>query len=161
VPLRTIPPLFKPLAIPYLGLGGASVLSAFLAPSTVRKQLKHVWKDAPEDFIALRTQLWAAPKVSHAMAVETVDAAASLAAQSPRYPEIQAPVAILSQADDSRRRSTAERLHRELAHSTLELLAGTGHYVQFEKAEEVCAAIRRLARLDEREEREDNNDNAP
>jgi pimeloyl-ACP methyl ester carboxylesterase len=159
VPSRTAPPLFQMLAIPYLGLGGASVLGAFLAPAAVRKELKRVWKkQPPEDFIALRTRLWAAPKVSHAVAVETVDAAASLAAQSPRYPEIQAPVAILAQADDSQRRSTAERLHHELSHSTLELLSGTGHYIQFEKAEQVCAAIRSLAH---KARQYDDNDNAP
>jgi pimeloyl-ACP methyl ester carboxylesterase len=84
-----------------------------------------------------------------------LDAAAALSAQSPRYPEIKQPVSILAQADDAQRKSTAERLHREIAGSTLELLPGTGHYLQFEKPAEVVRAIESLAHTDLENEEEE------
>jgi pimeloyl-ACP methyl ester carboxylesterase len=143
-PLRPLPALYKPLGLPYFGLGCASVLGAFVAPTRIRAQLTQIWKGAPDDFIALRTRIWSTPKVSHALARESLDAAAALAAQSPRYPEIQQKVVILAQADDPQRKSTAQRLHRDIAGSTLELLPGTGHYLQFEKTQDVVKAIESL-----------------
>jgi pimeloyl-ACP methyl ester carboxylesterase len=135
--------------VPYLGLGCASVLGAFIAPTRIRSELSHVWTGAPEEFITLRTRIWSTPKVSHALARESLDSPAALAAQSPRYPEIEKPVSILAQADDPQRKGTAERLHHDIPGSTLELLHGTGHYLQFEKTDEVVKAIENLARIED------------
>jgi pimeloyl-ACP methyl ester carboxylesterase len=140
-PLRSLPPLYQVLGVPYLGIGVASVLGAFIAPPRIRSQLGQIWHGAPEEFITLRTRIWSTPKVSHALARETLDAKAALGAQSPRYPEIAQHVSILAQADDPERKSTAQRLHRDITSSSLELLSNTGHYLQFEKTAEVVSAI--------------------
>jgi pimeloyl-ACP methyl ester carboxylesterase len=43
------------------------------------------------------------------------------------------------------RRTAAERLHADVPGSTLELLPGTGHFLQFEKTDDVVRTIRRAA----------------
>lgn len=144
-PLRTLPPLYQAVGVPYFGLGVASVLGAFIAPARIRDELQKIWPSAPEEFLTLRTRIWSNPKVSHAFARESLDARAALSAQSPHYPEITQRVSILAQADDPERKRTAERLHNEIAGSTLELLPDTGHYLQFEKTSEVVRAIEALA----------------
>lgn len=149
-PTRESSPLYKLLTVPYLGIGCASVLGTFIAPMQIRKGLVQVWnKEPPTEFVALRTRIWSTPKVSYALARESSDASTALQAQSPRYAEIEQPVAILAEADDERRAASAARLHRDIAGSTLELLSDTGHYLQFEKTEEVVRAIERLGKLDE------------
>jgi pimeloyl-ACP methyl ester carboxylesterase len=115
----------------------------------IRAELTQIWRGAPDEFIALRTRIWSTPKVSHALARESLDSAATLAAQSPRYPEIEQPVVIVAQADDPQRKSTAQRLHHDIRNSTLELLPGTGHYLQFEKTADVVQAIESLAPAEE------------
>ena len=149
-PLRPLPPLYEVLGVPYLGLGVASVLGAFIAPTRIRGELKKIWHDAPDEFIRLRTRIWSTPKVSHALARETLDAAAALRAQSPHYPEITRPVSILAQAEDPARKRTAERLHAAVAGSALKLLAHTGHYLQFEQTDAVVHTIEQLAPESER-----------
>jgi pimeloyl-ACP methyl ester carboxylesterase len=149
-PLRDPSPLYKLLTLPYLGIGCASVLGTFIAPTQIRQGLVQVWnKQPPPEFVALRTRIWSTPKVSYALARETSNASSALAAQSPRYPEIEQPVAILAQADDVRRKASAERLHSDIKGSTLQLLSGTGHYLQFEKTDEVVRTIESLAKVEE------------
>lgn len=152
-PQRSLPLLYELLGVPYLGLGVASVLGAIIAPARIRDELHQVWPAAPEDFITLRTRIWSTPKVSHALAREWLDSAAALRAMSPHYPEITQRVSIIAQADDPQRKSAAERLHRDLPGSTLQLLSDTGHYIQFEKPTEVATTIEALApRVEEDED---------
>jgi pimeloyl-ACP methyl ester carboxylesterase len=149
-PSRPPERIYELLAVPVLGLGCASLLGTFVAPMKIRSGLAQAYgRMPPEDFVALRTRLWATPKVSHAIALESLHARAALAAQSPRYPQITAKVAIVAQAADPARKRGAERLHRELPASTLELLSDTGHYIQFDRPREVAATIRRLAQLED------------
>jgi pimeloyl-ACP methyl ester carboxylesterase len=135
------------LAIPRLGLGLATVVGPRVAPSKIRKGLIDVFggRIPPEDFVALRTRIWATPKVTHAIAEETLGSAEGLRAMSSRYGTIQRPVYILAEADNAFRRATAERLHREIQGSSLELLPGAGHYLQVEKTADVVAAINQAA----------------
>src|SRR6185369_9770520 len=62
-----------------------------------------------------------------------------------KYPSIRRPVFIVAEADSVFRRTAAERLHADVPGSTLELLPGTGHFVQFEKTDDVVRTIRRAA----------------
>lgn len=142
-PLRPIDPIYALLAVPKLGLGVASTLGALVAPKKIRKGLEDIFVSEPpsEEFLALRSQLWSEPKVSHALAIESLGATAGLAAQSARYSSIKKPVHILAQADDPGRRESAERLRRAIAGSTLTLLPHAGHYLQLEKPAEVAEVI--------------------
>jgi pimeloyl-ACP methyl ester carboxylesterase len=148
-PLRKVGALQHVLGWPVLGVGTASVIGTFVAPIVIRKALEDAFgRRAPsEDFVALRTRIWSTPKVLHATALETLSAQTALPAQSRRYAEIRQPVAIVGQADDAQRRATAQRLHANIAGSTLMLLSGTGHYVQFEKTRDVADAIRQIAEV--------------
>jgi pimeloyl-ACP methyl ester carboxylesterase len=136
--------IYSLLEMPYVGMGVATVLGARVAPKRIRKVLLELFRAHPpsEAFIAQRIRMWSTPKVTHAIAMETLGAQASLDAQSPSYPQIRQPVQILGQAEDPMRTATAQRLHAAIAGSTLHLIAGTGHYIQFEKTGDVLAAIR-------------------
>jgi pimeloyl-ACP methyl ester carboxylesterase len=100
-----------------------------------------------EDFVATRVRTWSSPKVAHATAVETVGAAAGLAAQSSEYPHITKPVVLVFEADSEFRRSTAEHLHRDIPGSSLHLVPDTGHMIPWEKPEEIVAAVHEADRM--------------
>ena len=87
----------------------------------------------------------ATPKVLHALADETIGATEDLKQLSPRYPDIKSPTYILAEADVEFRRSTAERLHGDVKGSSLRLLPNTGHYVQFQKPQEIIDAVKAAA----------------
>jgi pimeloyl-ACP methyl ester carboxylesterase len=135
------------LDVPVLGVGFGALTGSLIAPAKIRKGLIEQFsgRTPPEEFIALRTRIWSTPKVTHAIAVETLAAAESLRALSPKYPSIRRPVFIVAEADSEFRRTTAERLHGDIPGSTLELLSNTGHYVQLEKTADVVRTIRRAA----------------
>jgi pimeloyl-ACP methyl ester carboxylesterase len=128
-------------------MGLARVLGSQVAPKKIRAGLLDQFPNTPppEAFLAERVALWNHPKVTHTIAEETLGALEGLAAQSPKYPSISRPVFIMAQADRDLRRQAAQRLHGDVRGSSLELLSGTGHYVQFEKADEVIATVRRAA----------------
>lgn len=148
-PSRRVDLALLALHWPLVGVGIGTVIGPLRAPRMIREGLLGQFRTTTptEDFIALRTQIWSTPKVTHAIASETVGAAENLARLSPRYSTVTKPVFILGQADDRFRRETAERLHRDVSGSSLELWSGTGHYVQLEKTAEVVATIRRAAEV--------------
>jgi pimeloyl-ACP methyl ester carboxylesterase len=147
-PAREPDPTMHLLSWPYVGVGSASLLGTFVAPLLIRKGLEKAFgprgHGPDEAFIALRTRIWSTPKVLHAVALESLRAREALAAQSPRYPQIQQPVVILSQTTDPLRRANAERLHAAIPSSTLTLLSDTGHYLQLEKTRECAEAVTML-----------------
>jgi pimeloyl-ACP methyl ester carboxylesterase len=147
VPGRQPDAALRAVRLPILGIGFARVLGSQVAPKKIRQGLleQFPYTPPPEAFLAERIALWNNPKVTHTIAAETLGAFDDLAAMSPRYPTIQRPVFILAQSDRELRREAAKRLHGDIKGSSLELLPGTGHYVQFEKADEVIAAVRRAA----------------
>jgi pimeloyl-ACP methyl ester carboxylesterase len=145
-PSRAPDATLRLLTVPVLGMGFGTLTGPLIAPARIRKGLVEQFAATPpEDFIALRTRMWSTPKATHAIAVETLDAAESLRRLSPKYPSIRRPVFILAEADSEFRRTAAERLHADVPGSTLELLPGTGHFVQFEKTDDVVRTIRRAA----------------
>jgi pimeloyl-ACP methyl ester carboxylesterase len=146
-PSRQADVALRLLTVPVLGMGFGTLTGPFVAPARIREGLVEQFasRTPPEDFIALRTRMWSRPKVTHAIAVETVDAAENLRLLSPKYRSIRRPVFILAQADNAFRRTMAERLHADVPGATLELLPGTGHFLQFEKTDDVVGAIRRAA----------------
>lgn len=146
-PSRKVDVALRIVGLPVLGMGVATVMGPLLAPRRIREGLLAEFAGTPpsEAFIDLRTTLWSTPKVTHAIAVETRDAAENLRRLSPRYSGIRRPVFIVAQADDEFRRTTAERLHQDVPGSTLELLHGTGHFVHLERTEAVVRVVRRAA----------------
>jgi pimeloyl-ACP methyl ester carboxylesterase len=147
-PSRAVTPTYRLLTVPGLGIGLARAFGSQLAEAKIRAGILEQFNghSPGEAFLSLRTRIWSSAKVAHTIAEETVGAAAFLAAQSPRYPSIHAPVHILAEADNAFRRGSAEHLHADIKGSTLQLIPATGHYIQFEKTAEVVTAIRKAAR---------------
>jgi pimeloyl-ACP methyl ester carboxylesterase len=147
-PSREVTPLLRMLTVPAIGTGFARLLGESMAGPRIAQGLVdafRVRKPSPE-FVDRRVAIWSTPKMTVSIAEETAGSAGFLSAQSPRYPEIRRPVRIVAQADDAFRRTTAERLHRDIRGSTLRLLKQTGHFVQFERPRKVLHEIREAMR---------------
>lgn len=143
-PSREVTALYRLLLVPGLGTGLARLSGGSVAAQKIEAGIREQFngREPPAGFVALRTRIWSNPKVTRTIAEETSGARNFLAAQHPRYGEIQAPVRIVAQAENPFRRDTAKRLHAAIPGSTLRLLPGTGHYVQFERSAEVVDEIR-------------------
>lgn len=142
-PSRPVTVLYRMLTVPAFGFGLARALGPSLAAPRIAAGIAEQFQgQVPPGFVDLRTRIWSTPKVTHAIAAETAGSRAYLALQNTRYGEIHAPLHIVAEADNDFRRTTAEQLHGDVAGSTLRLLPGTGHYVQFEKPQEVAEEIR-------------------
>lgn len=145
-PRRPPEPTSPFLAVPLIGMGFASVAGPMLAPSRIRTGIQDQFRGAPPvGFVEERVAMWSTPKVLHAQALESIGYAEGLAAQSPRYGSIRAPVHVIGQSDDALRKESAERLHKDIHGSTLKLISGAGHYLQIERPDEVSAVIRQAA----------------
>jgi pimeloyl-ACP methyl ester carboxylesterase len=139
------------LEVPLFGYGFGTVVAPLVSAKRIRSGIIEQFngKAPPEDFIQQRIRIWSTPKVTHAIASESLGARDDLAGLSPGYPGIADPVTIIAEADSPFRKETAEHLHRDVPGSTLHLVPGTGHYVQFEKTAEVVDAIRAAAKQTE------------
>jgi pimeloyl-ACP methyl ester carboxylesterase len=139
------------LEVPLFGYGFGTVVAPLVTPRRIRKGIAEQFSqgDPPEGFVEQRLRIWSTPKVTHAIAGESLGSRANLAAMSPRYPGIRAPVHIVAEADSPFRREAAEHLHRDIPGSTLRLVPKTGHYIQFEKTADVVEVIRTAAKVSE------------
>jgi pimeloyl-ACP methyl ester carboxylesterase len=146
-PSRDAGALYRLLSARWLGIGVVRVLGPLRAEQRIERGIAQLQGGRAPDpaFVELRTKLWTSPKVVHALAEEIVGAREGLLRLSSKYPDIRAPVYIVAQADDPFRRTTAERLHRDIAGSVLRLVPETGHYIQFDKPGAVVDAIREAA----------------
>lgn len=146
-PSRPATAVTRILDLPLVGLGVGTLLGPRAAPAIIEKGIVDQFgkRAPPRGFVALRIRIWSSPKVTRAIAAETLGSASELRSLSRKYPGITRPVHILAQADNAFRRTTAERLHRDIPGSSLALLSGTGHYLQVEKVQEVAEAIRKIA----------------
>jgi pimeloyl-ACP methyl ester carboxylesterase len=149
VPQRKVDATYRLASLPLLGVGFSSLVGPLVAPAKIRRGLQEAFAghELSEDFVATRVRTWSNPKVAHATAVETVGAAAGLAAQSSEYPRITKPVVLVFEADSEFRRTTAEHLHRDIPGSSLHLVPDTGHMIPWEKPEEIVAAVHEADRM--------------
>jgi pimeloyl-ACP methyl ester carboxylesterase len=145
--VRPEPALYRVLALPTLGVGLASLLPEREAARRIQAGLEGEFAPSapPAGFVALRRRVWTQPKVTHALAVESVAYDRTLAEQAPRYASIRAPLYVLAQRDQPVRRENAERLAREVPGAELRLVEQSGHFIQFQRPDAVIDAIRRAA----------------
>ena len=143
---REVRATYRLLAVPWLGTGFARALGPDYAKERIASGIPAEFRGTPPPgFIALRQRLWSSPKVMHALASEIRGANAGLQRISPKYGEIRRPTFIVAQADNEFRSATAQRLHRDIAGSTLSLVKGTGHSIPIERPLAVADAIRQAA----------------
>lgn len=137
---------YRLIAVPWLGMGIATLASASVAPAKIRAGLPLVFgrRPPPENFVAQRTRIWSSAKVTHALALENLHAAEDLAALSPHYPEIHAPLFIVA-SEHPLRHAAAEQLQHDVVGSQLTSLPDTGHYLQFDEPGAVAEVIRSAA----------------
>ena len=145
--VRPVNPLYPFLKTSFFGVGLLRALPSGTLDARISKALvdEFVAVTPSDAFVELRTRAWSVPKVMHAVANEHTGSATEIARQSPAYRDIRIPVFIVAQEADAGRRENAERLHRDVSDSTLELLPNTGHFVQIEQSDAVTALIRRAA----------------
>jgi pimeloyl-ACP methyl ester carboxylesterase len=146
-PIRPVNPAYRFLRLPAFGVGLARIVPRSSTEATIAETIREEFKAGapPAEFTAVRTDVYAEPKVLHAVANEHWVSAANLARQSPHYGTIAVPVYIAAQRDDPARRATAERLAREVARTEVVLLSPSGHFVQIEQPAAVTELIRRAA----------------
>jgi pimeloyl-ACP methyl ester carboxylesterase len=127
--------LFTPLLGPWLVR--TDIAKAFAPDPVPRKYLRHVLAE------------WTRPKKVKWYSVDDALLNESLPKFADRYPEINAPVAIVTGDADQivPADQNAERLHQALPHAHFNLLPQTGHQIPFTRPEAVLAAIDRVAEL--------------
>jgi pimeloyl-ACP methyl ester carboxylesterase len=145
--IRQPDPMYHLLALPMVGTGFARTVVPLVIEGKIRSGIQAEFKGAvpSEEFLALRARIWAQPKVTTTIAIESLSSDSDAAELSPHYREVSAPLFILAQADNDARREAAERLHRDVAGSELLLLHDTGHYIPIQKARELAEVIARAA----------------
>jgi len=139
--------LYRALALPGLGVGIARLAGPLVAEKKIRAGLEAQFPGGPPPpgFVEERIKIWNQPKVTTSVAHEYLVANPESATMSSRYREIELPTFVAGQADHPGRRAAAEQLARDIPHAQLELMSGTGHYLQVEKPREVIELIRRAA----------------
>jgi len=127
--------LFTPLFSAWLVR--TDIAKAFAPDPVPKKYLRHVLAE------------WTRPKKVKWYSVDDALLNESLPKFAERYPEIRVPVAIVTGDADQivPAEENAERLHRALPHSHLNLLPQTGHQIPFTRPEAVLAAIDHIAAL--------------
>ena len=127
--------LFTPLLSAWLVR--TDIAKAFAPDPVPKKYLRHVLAE------------WTRPKKVKWYSVDDALLNESLPKFAERYPEIRVPVVIATGDADQivPAEENAERLHRALPHSHLNLLPQTGHQIPFTRPEAVLAAIDHIAAL--------------
>ncbi len=130
---------------PLVGYGFAALFAPLAKRRIGRGVAEQFEGPPPAGFVELRQRMWSTPKVLHAIAEETLHSKENLEKLSPKYPAIKSPTYILAEADSDFRRATAERLHGDVKSSSLRLVPNTGHYMQFQKPQEIIEAVKAAA----------------
>ena len=146
------PPANPPLwllripAVPLLGPLAVSTLLILVKGHFLRQNLRAAFTpDAvPKDYAALASALWQRwPSQALTFARENTLERAVMRQLSPRYPEIQCPVVIVTGKNDriAHPAEHAYRLHAALPHSLLITLSDTGHELPQTRPQAVVEAI--------------------
>lgn len=140
-----VDPIYRLVALPWLGVGFARASSALIAPGVIRSGIAQsiAPNDAmlPAGFVEQRVALWSQPKVAVAAALERVSLESGLAELAARYHSIAKPVFIVVGDQDAVPLAAAERLARDIAGAHLAVLPQTGHYVQYARPAELVQVI--------------------
>ncbi|HYX27910.1 MAG TPA: alpha/beta hydrolase [Pyrinomonadaceae bacterium] len=127
------------------------VFTPFLAAWLVRTDIAKAFDPDPVPKKYMRHVLaeWTRPKKVKWYSVDDALLNESLPKFADRYPEIKAPVAIITGDADKivPAAENAERLYQALPHSHFNLLPQTGHQIPFTRPEAVMAAIDHVAAL--------------
>jgi pimeloyl-ACP methyl ester carboxylesterase len=138
-------------AVPVIGDAVNFVLTPLFAATVLRGELKKAFSPDPVPKNYLRHVLseWTRAKKVKAYSLDEASLNDSLNKFSPRYPEIDVPVAILAGDSDLivSEKEQAELLHKALPKSNLTVLPKTGHQIPYTRPQAVLDEIERVQRL--------------
>ncbi|WP_109301918.1 alpha/beta fold hydrolase [Aquimarina sp. AU474] len=139
--------IYKLVSTPLIGKGIAVLSSYTIAKGKIKDGVtpifKSINKEKIDELVKERQKIWSQPKVIYSKSKETVNYQSDLDLMSDKYKNITSDITIISGTDSlSTLRKDCEKFHTEVKNSKLILLDQTGHYIQFDKAEEVLAIIR-------------------
>ena len=138
-------------AVPVVGDAVNFVLTPLFAATFVRSELKKAFSPDPVPKNYLRSVLseWTRSKKVKAYSLDEASLNDSLKKFSPRYPELNVPVSVLTGDSDLivSEKDQAERLHQALPKSHLVVLPRTGHQIPFTRPQTVVDEIGSVQRL--------------
>lgn len=148
-PPVAVEPLYRLLAVPWLGPG----LAAAMAPSIGESRIDTGVRAAfgvnaaliPAGFVAERTRLWTRATVTTTLSRERVELEPALEALAPLYGAVFKPTFLVYGANDVRAGSDGPRLARAIPGARFVSLPDTGHYVQYARPDAVVQAIDQAA----------------
>jgi pimeloyl-ACP methyl ester carboxylesterase len=124
------------------------LLSRLMWPLLMRKMFGP--SPVPKKFAAFPEEMAVRPSQIRAAAAESALMIPSAHSLRKHYAALTMPLAIVAGADDRVVESEqSAKLHRELPHSTLRRISGTGHMVHQTATAEIMAAIDRVADVEE------------
>jgi pimeloyl-ACP methyl ester carboxylesterase len=141
--------IYRLVSLPIVGPGLAAALAPWIGPAKIDTGVHASFgPDAdriPADFVARRVRLWTRPTVVVSLAQERTTLEEALAGMTSRYGQIHKPVTVIY-GDQDHNATDDARLVREIPKARGTALAGTGHYVQYARPDELIAAIDDAAR---------------
>jgi pimeloyl-ACP methyl ester carboxylesterase len=140
-----VDPIYRLVALPWLGIGFARASGALIAPGVIRSGIAQSIAPngamLPAGFVEQRVALWSQPKVAVAAALERVGLERGLAELAARYHAISKPVFIVVGDQVAVPLAAAERLARDIPGARQTVLPETGHYVQYARPAELIQVI--------------------
>jgi len=139
--------IFKVIATPLIGKGAALFSSFTIAKGQIKDGVAPIFKSLDKSKIPTlvkeRQTMWSQPKVIYSKALESTHYQEDLDLVAHKYPNITAAITIISGKDyDATLRKDCEKFHAAVPNSELILFDQTGHYIQFDKSNELIAVIR-------------------
>ncbi|MEW7289434.1 alpha/beta fold hydrolase [Aquimarina sp. 2304DJ70-9] len=140
--------IYKLIATPVIGRGIALLSSYTIANAQIRDGLIPIFKSTEKEkvdkLIEERQHIWSQPKVIYTKSKESIHYQDDLNLMSHKYKNITSDITIITGKDSiSTLRNDCEKFYSEVKNSELILLDKTGHYVQFDKSQDVIEIIRR------------------
>ncbi len=140
--------IYKLIAMPVIGKGIALFSSYTIANGQIKDGLLSIFQNTPkkkiEKLIKERQHIWSQPKVIYTKSKESMNYQEDLNVMSHKYKNITSDITIITGKDSlSTLRNDCEKFHSEVRNSELVPLDKTGHYIQFDKSQEVIEIIRR------------------
>ncbi|GAA4279429.1 alpha/beta fold hydrolase [Aquimarina mytili] len=139
--------IYKLISTPIIGKGIALLASYTIANNQIRDGLTTIFQNTPEEkveqLIKERQRIWSQPKVIYTKSMESLHYQEDLNAISHKYKNINASITLITGKDSLKTlRKDCERFHIEVPNSELILLDKTGHYIQFDRSQDVIEIIR-------------------
>ncbi len=140
--------IYKLVSTPVIGKGIALFSSYTIAKSQIRDGVapifKSLGKEKINELVKERQQIWSQPKVIYTKSKESVNYQEDLDLMSHKYKNIVSNITIITVKDSlNTLRTDCEKFHSEVKNSELLILDKTGHYIQFDKPQELITVIRR------------------